>query len=174
MELTQDTNSVYYLHPSYNTGMKLVTTPFNGSSYANWKRSMVIGLTAKNKMCFIDGSLLKPDLLDNSYKSWCRCNSMIIVWLITALEPPIAASILYVDTARDIWIDLEERFGQVSSAQIYALEQEISQVSQENISLSDYYTQLKKVWDEIDNLKQLPTCECANCTCNLTQKVLKL
>ena len=92
MELTQDPNSVYYLHPSDNTGMKLVTTPFNGSCYANWKRSMVIGLTAKNKMCFIDGSLLKPDILDNSYKSWCRCNSMIIGWLIIALEPPIAAS----------------------------------------------------------------------------------
>lgn len=60
MELTQDPSSVYFLHPSDNTGMKLVTTSFNGTRYGNWKRSMVIGLTAKNKMSFVDGTLAKP------------------------------------------------------------------------------------------------------------------
>ncbi|XP_074352988.1 uncharacterized protein LOC141692148 [Apium graveolens] len=154
--------------------MKLVTTPFNGTSYGNWKRSMVIGLTAKNKMCFVDGTLAKPAITDTSYKFWSRCNSMITGWIITALDPQIAASILYVDTARAIWLDLEERFGQVSSAQLYALEQEVFQISQDTFSISEYYTQLKRIWDEIDNLKPLPKCECAHCNCNMTQKVLKL
>ncbi|XP_074337227.1 uncharacterized protein LOC141674416 [Apium graveolens] len=125
-------------------------------------------------MSFIDGTLLKPDVNAPEFKSWSRCNSMITGWIITALEPQIAGSILYVDTARNIWLDLEERFGQASSAQLYALEQEILQISQDNVSISDYYTQLKKVWDEIDNLKPLPACTCANCTCHITQKVLKL
>lgn len=77
--------------------MELVRTPSNGASYGDWKRSMVIDLTAKNKMCFIDGSLSKPDCTDASYRSWCRCNSMIIGWIITVLEPQIAGIILYVD-----------------------------------------------------------------------------
>ncbi|KAL8096592.1 hypothetical protein AgCh_037526 [Apium graveolens] len=145
IELTQDPSSVYFLHPSDNTGMKLVTTPFNGTSYGNWKRSMVIGLTAKNKMCFVDGTLAKPAITDTSYKFWSRCNSMIT-----------------------------ERFGQASSAQLYALEQEVFQISQDTFSISEYYTQLKRIWDEIDNLKPLPECECAHCNCNMTQKVLKL
>ncbi|KAL8120925.1 hypothetical protein AgCh_017922 [Apium graveolens] len=174
IELTQDPSSVYFLHPSDNTGMKLVTTPFNVTSYGNWKRSMVIGLTAKNKMCFVDRTLAKPAITDTSYKFWSRCNSMITGWIITALDPQIAASILYVDTARAIWLDLEERFGQASSAQLYALEQEVFQISQDTFSISEYYTQLKRIWDEIDNLKPLPKCECAHCNCNMTQKVLKL
>ncbi|XP_074341882.1 uncharacterized protein LOC141679278 [Apium graveolens] len=129
MELTQDSYSVYFLHPSDNTGMKLVTTPFSGTCYGNWKRSMIIGLTAKNKMSFIDGTLAKPAATDDTYPAWSRCNSMITGWIITALEPQIASSILYVDTARDIGIDLEQRFGQASSAQLYALEHEVSQIS---------------------------------------------
>lgn len=174
MELTQDASSVYFLHPSDNTGIKLVTTPFDGTCYGNWKRSMVIGLTAKNKMCFVDGTLAKPEITAPEYNSWSRCNIMITGWIITALDPQIAASILYMDSARAIWLDLEERFGQVSSAQLYALEQEVSQISQDTTSISEYYTHLKKIWDEIDNLKPLPKCECANCTCDITQKVLKL
>ncbi|XP_074327777.1 uncharacterized protein LOC141665691 [Apium graveolens] len=174
MELNQDQSSVYYLHPSDHTGMKLVSIVFNGSNFINWKRSMTIGLTVKNKMSFVDGTLNKPNTTDDAFRSWSRCNSMVIGWIITALDPQIAASILYVDTAREVWIDLEERFGQVTSAQIYALQQEVHQISQDNIPIAEYYTQLKKVWDELDSLKPLPVCECGNCTCDLSQKFLKI
>lgn len=173
MELTQDPTSVYYLHPSDHTGMKLVSAMFNGTGFANWKRSMVIGLTAKNKMSFVDGTLTKPEITHADYKSWNCCNSMIIGWIISALEPQIAASILYIDTARDVWVDLEDRFGQVSSAQLYAIQQEIHQISQDSMPIAEYYTHLKKLWDEYDNLKPLPTCVCTNCTCDLTRKFLK-
>lgn len=174
MELTQDPSSVYYIYPSDNTGMKLVSTQFNGSNYANWKRSMIIGFTAKNKMTFLDGTLAKPLSTADAYKSWCRSNSIVIGWIITALDASIAASILYVENARDIWLELEERFGHVSSAQLYALQQEISESSQENLPIAEYYTQLKKAWDEIDNLSLLPSCECTTCRCNITQKFIKL
>lgn len=54
---TQNPSSDYYLHPSYHASTKLVYVPFDGIGYADWKRSMIIGLTAINKMCFVDGSL---------------------------------------------------------------------------------------------------------------------
>lgn len=50
MEPIQDPSSVYYLHPSGHTGMNLVTTVFPEIRYTNWKRSMIIGLIAKNKV----------------------------------------------------------------------------------------------------------------------------
>lgn len=147
MELNQDPSSVYYLHPSDHTGMKLVSAVFNGTNFANWKRSMTIGLTAKNKMSFVDGTLNKPESNVESFKAWNRCDSMVIGWIITALDPQIVASILYVDMAKDVWVDLEDRFVQVTSAQIYASQQEVYQTNQDNILIDDYYTQLKKVWD---------------------------
>lgn len=174
MELTQDPTSVYYLHPSDHTRMKLVSVMFNGAGFANWKRFMIICLTAKNKMSFVDGTLSKPETTDPNFKSWNRCNGMIIGWIISALEPHIAASILYLDIARDVWVDPEDRFGQISSAQLYIIQQEIYQVSQISMPFVEYYTHLKKLWDEYENLKLLPTCECTNCTCDLTHKFLKI
>lgn len=31
----------------------------------------------------------------------------------------------------------------------------------------DYYGRLKRLWDELGNFEQLPTCKCGKCTCNL-------
>lgn len=42
------------------------------------------------------------------------------------------------------------------------------------LTIVDYFTNLKKIWDKLDNIKQLPTCECADYTCNLCQKVQKV
>lgn len=49
-----------YLHPSDYPRMVLVTTPFNGTGYGSWRRGMLISLSAKRKLGFIDGKVVKP------------------------------------------------------------------------------------------------------------------
>lgn len=58
---TKNPGSIYYLHPSDSESTKLVSIVFDGTCYNDWKRSMIIGLDAKNKMFFGDGSLPKPE-----------------------------------------------------------------------------------------------------------------
>ncbi|KAH0755022.1 hypothetical protein KY290_025292 [Solanum tuberosum] len=41
-------------------GMLLVNTAFDGKSFGEWKRGMLIVFTAKNKSDFIDGSTHEP------------------------------------------------------------------------------------------------------------------
>lgn len=65
--------------------------------------------------------------------------SIVISWIITALGPQIVASILYVDTTKDIWIDLKDMFGQVTFAQMYALQQKVYQTNQDNVPIAEYY-----------------------------------
>ena len=38
-----------YIHPSDNPGIPLVSNPFNGENFDNWKRSVEIALSAKHK-----------------------------------------------------------------------------------------------------------------------------
>ncbi|KAL2895195.1 Retrovirus-related Pol polyprotein from transposon RE1 [Bienertia sinuspersici] len=132
----QDPSSPYYIHPS-DSQYKLVPTIFYGSAYNDWKRSVMIGLSAKNKLGFIDGSIPKP--LDNVVlaKAWERCNNTVISWFIQVLHPIIARSILYFDTAREVWRNLEERFGQTLGTQIYSIPQQISELEQGNDSISE-------------------------------------
>lgn len=41
---SQNPASLYYIHPSDNPDMKLISLQFNGSSYGDWKHSMLISL----------------------------------------------------------------------------------------------------------------------------------
>lgn len=82
--------------------MKMVTTPFNGIGFADWKRSLIIGLVSKNKMAFVNGTLSKPAANSTDYKAWERCNTMIIGWIMTSLERSMAKCVMYYNTARDI------------------------------------------------------------------------
>lgn len=65
-------SSVYFVHPSDNTTVKLISHVFDGKGYADWKRSMMIALSAKNKLSFVDGSLPKPEVTDPKHKHWKR------------------------------------------------------------------------------------------------------
>ena len=41
---TQNPGSVYYIHPSVHSTLKFVTMPFNGTEFADWKRSILLVL----------------------------------------------------------------------------------------------------------------------------------
>ncbi|XP_055825473.1 uncharacterized protein LOC129894013 [Solanum dulcamara] len=71
-----DSSSQYYLHPSDSPGMNLVNFVFDGTGFAAWRRSIIISLSAKNKMSFIDGSAEIPSADTPEFKFWTRCNNM--------------------------------------------------------------------------------------------------
>ena len=56
-DVTQDSSSVYHLHPSDHTGFKFVNIPFDGVWYIDRRRVIVLALMSKNKTCFVDGTL---------------------------------------------------------------------------------------------------------------------
>lgn len=74
--LTLDQDNPFYLHSSDNPGMKLISDSFDGTGFSNQKRSMTIALSARNKLGFVDGSIIKPASNDSTFKSWSRCNDM--------------------------------------------------------------------------------------------------
>ena len=104
-----DPSSIYYIHPSDAHNSQLVSVKFNGTGYATWKRSMLLSLSGKNKLLFIDGSAIKPTNPDE-LKVWERCNDLVCSWLLCNLDESISSSVLYFKTAREIWIDLKERY----------------------------------------------------------------
>lgn len=50
----------YYLHPSKNPGLVLISQPLTEDNFSSWHRTMLMALDRKNKVGFIDGSLKKP------------------------------------------------------------------------------------------------------------------
>ena len=136
---------------------------------------MIIGLTAKNKMSFVDGSLPQPSSTSSDFQAWTRCNNMVIGWLIASMDRLTAKSVMYCSTAQEIWLDLEDRFVQASMAQLYSLQEQLTNMTQRSDQHdADYFTKMKTIWDELDHLSPLPYCKCTGCNCGLTKQFLKL
>lgn len=106
---SSDPTHPYYLHPLDTPGMVLVNTPFDGRGFAGQRRSILITLSAKNKLGFIDGAC---------FRLWTRCNKMVISWLLKSFSKDIADSVLYSRTTKDLWTDLEHRFGQPNGVKL--------------------------------------------------------
>ncbi|XP_042059526.1 uncharacterized protein LOC121804034 isoform X2 [Salvia splendens] len=166
----EDTSSPYFLHPSDNPGITLVPQQLTGSNYAAWSRSFSTALLAKNKLVFVDGSILRPARDDLLYQPWIRCNSMVISWLLNSVSSQICSSIIYLDDAYAIWFDLKERFSTADSARIYQLRQQLMDLSQGSSDVNTYFTNLCILWDEYKNTQPTSWCTCARCTCDSASK----
>lgn len=66
----------YYLHPSDSLSMTLVYSAFDGTRYCSWKKLVLISLSTKNKLGFID-AIEKPAQKKDHYNLWVRCNDIV-------------------------------------------------------------------------------------------------
>ncbi|XP_019240058.1 PREDICTED: uncharacterized protein LOC109220052 [Nicotiana attenuata] len=147
------------------------STPITSGS-TSWRRSILIALSAKNKIGFIDGDCKEPKPDAQDHPQWSRCNFMVTSWLLNSLSKEIGDSVIYSKFARDLWNSLEHRFGQSNGAKLYQLQKEISMLVQGNNSIAGYFTRLKKLWDELDSLNSHLVCSC-ECVCDGKRKVTK-
>jgi len=93
-------------------------------------------LLSKNKLKFVNGSIKTPLPIDPNYDSWERCNMMILSWIMRTLAPDIAESVMYIDSAKELWEELRERFSQGDYFQISDLLQEVHSIRQGDRSIS--------------------------------------
>ncbi|KAL5570414.1 hypothetical protein UlMin_026989 [Ulmus minor] len=97
---------------------------------------MHLAFIAKNKFSFVDGTISKLDVDDLSYRTWSRCNNIVISWIIHAVSKEIVESIMYIDKACDVWADLHELFHQSNGPRIFQIKQQLSSLSQGSSDVS--------------------------------------
>ena len=165
-----DPGDVLYLHHSDTPNCALTSEPLNGNNYAQWKRSCEVSLSAKNKLSFVKGECSKPANNSSLLPLWERCNSMVISWLLHSVNKEIASSIIYTPTASQIWKDLSQRFSYSQGTKIYQLQKELSNLSQENHSVSAYFTKCKQLWDEYVVLVSPCSCDSNGSAMNLIER----
>lgn len=163
----------YYLHPSETPAITLVTPVLEGSkNFQPWIRSMRISLTSKNKIAFVDGTFKAPAKTDSLYNQWTRCNSMVLSWIQRSVSANVQKSVAYFDKAYDAWTDLHDRFDQGDMFRIADLQEDICRLSQGNLGVSEFYTELKSLWDELENFRPVPSCKCSiQCCCGALKSV---
>jgi hypothetical protein len=85
---------------------------------------------------------------------------------LNSVSDSIAQSVVFLENAIDIWNELRERFSQGDLIRISELQQEIYALTQDSRSVTDFYSDLKVLWEELELYLPIPTCTCRNrCTC---------
>lgn len=167
-------NDPYFISSSDNTVSKIVPINLSGNNFLSWKRNVRRALMAKNKLGFLDGTIKKPDVNDKDFSRWMRSDYLVTCWLMNSMDTDIADNFTYVDNSEQLWSEVCERFGQTNGPQIYQLKKELDNLRQENLSVVVYFSKLKKCWDELQNLRNFPTCSCgviAKCSCSFMKKL---
>lgn len=104
-----------------NPGVALVTVPLTDSNFLTWSRSIQRALAAKNKLGFINETLSEPSNEPDRSK-WRQADE------INSMSKEITKTFVHYTSARKLWVDLEEQFGESNGPQIYHVQREISSI----------------------------------------------
>lgn len=98
-------------------GFKLVGT----ENFRIWLNSMTRSLKGRNKLGFVDGSVIKP--IDNTIKclKWERANAVVCSWILGSLSESIYASHVSTEHASTMWKELYETYHKSDGSVIFNL-----------------------------------------------------
>lgn len=77
-----------------------------------------------------------------------------------SLNKEIAESVLFLQTAKEIWFELRERYSQSNGTLIYQVQKKLYSINQGSEDFSSYFTKIKKIWDELKMIQEVPACTC--------------
>ncbi|XP_021618774.1 uncharacterized protein LOC110619571 [Manihot esculenta] len=119
-----------------------------------------IALGTKEILCFIKGTISILDKGSKQYELWRRCDFMVTSWILNSISKDLMDGFIYTALARDLWLEVIERFEECNGPMIYQLHRKISLIAQDNVFVSVYFTRLKRLWDELGSMETLPPCSC--------------
>ncbi|KAL6209405.1 hypothetical protein ACLB2K_020347 [Fragaria x ananassa] len=77
------------------------------------------------------------------------------------MRKQIRKSVVHCKDARSVWLELQERFSQTNTVNLFNIETAIHECVQEGNSVTSFFTNLKAFWDEKDALCTSTPCTCA-------------
>ena len=78
------------------------------------------------------------------------------------------------DDAQDIWKNLKSRYSQGDLLRILELQQDMTSIKQGDKSITEYFTRLCVIWDELKSYRPDPICVCnPKCSCDALSNVLE-
>nr|XP_009598641.1 uncharacterized protein LOC104094414 [Nicotiana tomentosiformis] len=92
------------------------------------------------------------------YPFWERCNKMVKAWIINSLTIEIAISVMSFPTAKEVWQNINDIYGQSNESRYIQIQREISASSQGASDIASYFTKMRSLRDELTSAYVGPAC----------------
>ena len=81
---------------------------------------------------------------------------------------------MYSDTAKIMWDDIRKRYAIANTPRIHQLKANIAVCKQGDMEVSDFFSKLANLWNELSNVAKVPLCNCSVCKCGASTKILAM
>ncbi|XP_021281924.1 uncharacterized protein LOC110414836 [Herrania umbratica] len=163
VSLVKDPRSPNYLHHTDHLNLVIVNPKFNTNNYVTCSRSFLLALSIRNKVGFINRTIIKLAITYPLFLLWTRYNNLIVAWQLDSMSPPIASTVFYMDFVSNIWNTLKQNYAQPNDSRICNLQYTLGNVTKGTRSVDSYFVELKSIWEKMRNYRPLPHCECGKC-----------
>ncbi|KAM1000836.1 hypothetical protein ACFX2I_007428 [Malus domestica] len=139
----------------------MVLTKLKRDNYLIWKALFAPIFRRYKLIGIVDGSEVCPSpfLLDDSRKNigipnpafdlWYEKDQNILIWLNSTLSKDLIPFTVGVTSSRELWLNLEQRFGGVSAAHIHQLRSRLHTVQKGDLTISKYIQLIKSISDAL-------------------------
>ncbi|KAK1355157.1 hypothetical protein POM88_048413 [Heracleum sosnowskyi] len=125
----------------------------DGKNYFLWASYFKNFLEGQDLWTYVDGSNPKPTEKAEQSK-WVINNAKIKTWIMESVENSIAVNLSPLSTAHLMWEYLKRIYKQSNAARMYQLEQEVNSLSQESLSIQEFYSAILLLWNEMDMIEE--------------------
>ncbi|CAN0899653.1 Retrovirus-related Pol polyprotein from transposon RE1 [Linum grandiflorum] len=124
----------------------------NDSNYSLWAFQFSVFVEGKGLLDILDGTSSKPaeDAKADVISLWKSNNAKLKSWILRSVDPAVALSLRSFSTAHEMWEHLEASHSQVDASRQFDIEYQLSQLSQGDKSIRDYYRTATNLWIEHD------------------------
>ncbi|KAF3794298.1 DNA repair protein [Nymphaea thermarum] len=132
-----------------NVPMQVINLRFTKENYFSWSPAMTMGIAARDRMTYIDGSNPEPVRTSGVWRTWFLEDNQVKTWIVNSVSPDIQPLILRKKTARDMWVVLEQMYGQKKTdIRTYQVMKTVYNLRQGSSSVAEYYGALKAKWED--------------------------
>lgn len=83
------------------------------------------------------------------FEAWVENDAMLRAWIRNSLSLELQEAFLYIASAKDLWDNMEEKFGQWNGVFINQLKRSLASLKQGDSTVTTYYTKLQRMIDEL-------------------------
>ena len=138
-----------------NVTFPVTNHKLNGNNYLHWSKSVRMFISGKGKAKYLTGEFGNPKPEDPGYQRLDIENNMVKSWLINSMTVEIGEDFLLYETAHDIWEAARESYSTKDNiSAIFEIESTIFDVRQGNLTVTQYYHALTRLWQQLDTTEE--------------------
>ncbi|KAG6487993.1 hypothetical protein ZIOFF_056751 [Zingiber officinale] len=142
---------VFTMTDTGGSGLQIVSEKLSETNYASWAVAVELYVEGHDKLDILHGTKVKPDEKDPSFPTWRRDNIQLMTWMLNSVNSGIKQVILHNKTTYDMWKTLEQMYGRRHDMlRTYQISSQIFKLEQGSMSVTNYFSTLKGLWDEFD------------------------